>query len=62
VDRGSSIIVSVNDVGVGISKENINKIFNTFEKLTTFGTKGEKGISLGFLLCKEFVEINGRKI
>jgi len=56
-----SCILSVSDTGVGISEENINKLFenNTF---TTTGTKNEKGTGLGLSICKELVELNKGKI
>jgi len=58
----NKIIVSVNDDGVGISQENIDKIFKAFQGVTTLGTNGEKGTGLGLMLCKEFVERNHGKI
>jgi len=54
--------VSVQDSGIGIGKEKLNKLF-TFETFySTVGTAGEKGTGLGLSLCKEFVEKNGGKI
>jgi signal transduction histidine kinase len=55
-------IVSVEDQGVGISKENRNKIFDSSSNFTTFGTNKEKGSGLGLLICQEFVEKHGGKI
>ena len=54
-------IISVADSGVGITKENQNKLFsnNTF---TTVGTKNEKGTGLGLTICKELVELNKGRI
>jgi len=56
-----SCIISVSDTGVGISEENIDKLFknNTF---TTTGTSNEKGTGLGLSICKELVELNKGKI
>ena len=54
--------VSVEDTGVGISKDNINKLFNIESKLTTEGTQGEKGTGLGLSLVKEIVEKHGGKV
>ncbi|MBT6006749.1 MAG: hypothetical protein HOG79_13600 [Prolixibacteraceae bacterium] len=54
--------ISVKDDGVGISEEDIRKIFRIDSKHKTLGTKGEKGTGLGLILCKEFVEKNGGKI
>jgi len=48
--------VSVKDNGVGIPKENIEKIFRVDSKLSTKGTKGEKGTGLGLIVVKEFIE------
>lgn len=54
--------VTVKDTGVGISEENINKIFDTSTHFTTYGTSNEKGTGLGLRLCQEYVEFNGGKI
>ena len=56
-----SCIISIADSGIGISKQNIEKIFkgNSF---TTMGTNNEKGTGLGLSICKELVELNGGKI
>lgn len=57
-----STYVNIKDQGVGIAPENLNRIFNTAEHFTTYGTNGEKGSGLGLLLCKELVERNGGDI
>jgi len=54
--------ISVTDNGIGISKENINKIFKIDESYSTVGTEREKGTGLGLILCKEFVGKNGGKL
>ena len=54
--------ISVKDDGVGISEQDIRKIFRIDSKHKTLGTKGEKGTGLGLILCKDFVEKNGGKI
>ena len=56
------ILISVSDNGVGITKDNIDKLFIVSKNVTTPGTKGEKGTGLGLILCKEFVEKNNGKI
>lgn len=58
----NQVIISVSDNGVGISKENISKLFDISYQNTTKGTKGESGTGLGLLLCKEFVEKHDGKI
>jgi len=54
--------VSVIDNGVGISNQDIEKLFKIDSNPTTIGTSQEKGTGLGLILCKDFVERNGGKI
>jgi two-component system sensor histidine kinase/response regulator len=54
-----NVTISVSDNGIGIEKEDLSKLFNISEVLTTKGTTGETGTGLGLLLCKEFVEKHG---
>ncbi|UCG27049.1 MAG: hypothetical protein JSV24_08730, partial [Bacteroidales bacterium] len=57
--KGSFYEVLVIDQGVGISEENLQRLFRIDMKLKTRGTSGEKGTGLGLILCKEFIEKNG---
>ncbi len=50
--------VEVKDQGVGISPENLEKLFRIDVKYKTTGTSGEKGTGLGLILCHEFVQKN----
>jgi len=59
--QDGKLIISVKDVGTGISNENQEKLFKT-ESVTTSGTSNERGIGLGLLLCKDFVERNSGTI
>jgi signal transduction histidine kinase len=52
------IEVFVSDTGVGIKKEDLEKLFRTDVHITKPGTGNEKGTGLGLILCKEFVEKN----
>ncbi|MDM8523549.1 hybrid sensor histidine kinase/response regulator [Desulfococcaceae bacterium HSG8] len=54
--------VAVTDTGVGISKENIRKLFRIDKKYKKTGTSGERGTGLGLILCKELVEKNNGRI
>lgn len=47
---------SVMDNGVGISQENIQKLFRIDIHHSTSGTSDEQGSGLGLILCREFVE------
>jgi len=46
---------SVQDNGVGMSKETQSKLFDLGGVLSTKGTNNESGTGLGLILCKEFV-------
>ncbi len=54
--------ISVSDTGTGIEPQNLPKLFDITEILSTKGTKGEKGSGLGLLLCKDFIEKHGGRI
>lgn len=60
--ENSMVEFSVQDSGIGMSPENLAKLFRIDTHHTTLGTKNEKGTGLGLILCKELVEINGGKI
>lgn len=50
--------IHVQDSGVGIAPSDIGKLFVKESLWSANGTNNEKGLGLGLLLCKEFVEIN----
>jgi two-component system, sensor histidine kinase and response regulator len=50
--------ISITDTGTGMSQEEIDKLFITGSHFSKPGTENEKGIGLGLLLVKEFVELN----
>lgn len=54
--------VEVSDTGIGIGKEDLERMFRIDENITREGTENEKGTGLGLVLCREFVEMNGGKI
>jgi two-component system, sensor histidine kinase and response regulator len=59
--NSDTFLVCVSDTGVGMSQENVDKLFGSFV-FTLRGTSNEKGTGLGLKLCKEFVEKNGGTI
>ena len=56
-DEGE-IVLSVTDSGTGMTKEQVESLFNLEKTRTKSGTNGEQGSGLGLVLCKEFVEKN----
>jgi len=62
IDNEDDVQISIKDYGVGISAQNLERLFRIDESYTTLGTEKEKGTGLGLLLCKEFIEKHGGKI
>ncbi|VAX15200.1 hypothetical protein MNBD_IGNAVI01-2314 [hydrothermal vent metagenome] len=56
------ITVMVMDNGIGISKDNLEKLFRIDEHFSTSGTSNEIGTGLGLILCKELIEKNNGEI
>jgi len=54
--------LSINDTGVGMSEETIDKLFKLDENVTMPGTNDEKGTGLGLLICNEIVAKNKWKL
>lgn len=52
--KDNYITVCIQDNGVGIKKDVLEKLFNE-ESISTRGTLNEKGTGLGLLVCKEFM-------
>jgi signal transduction histidine kinase len=62
VNEATSFVeIYVQDSGMGISKEALQKI-NENNFYTTKGTASESGTGLGLMLCKEFLAKNGGKM
>jgi signal transduction histidine kinase len=62
VDSGNYIKIVVADNGIGMVKEDIEKLFRVEIDHKTIGDSEEKGTGIGLILCKEFVSRNGGEI
>lgn len=62
IQKESGITVTVSDNGIGIKPDNLAKLFDITQVISTKGTAKETGTGLGLLLCKEFVEKHRGKI
>ena len=62
VQSGKQVEVEFRDTGVGIPEENIPKLFDSSQHLTTYGTNRESGSGLGLNLCYDFTVKNGGNI
>ncbi len=56
------LIMIVEDTGIGIKKENIDKLFTKFERLGVEKNTTVEGTGLGLAICKKLVELMGGKI
>jgi len=57
--RNGKIIVSIKDNGVGIDKNDIDKLFGIDNKISTKGTANEEGTGLGLTLCRDMLLLIG---
>ncbi len=57
-----NLVISVQDTGRGIKTENLNKMFNKFERLDIEKNTTAEGTGLGLAITKQLVEMMGGKI
>ena len=62
MQSGKQVEIEFRDTGVGIPEENIPKLFDSSQHLTTYGTNRESGSGLGLNLCYDFTVKNGGNI
>jgi signal transduction histidine kinase len=61
VEENGLVIVSVKDNGVGIRKENLEKIFELYYREERQATSVQ-GLGLGLFICQEIIHRHGGKI
>jgi signal transduction histidine kinase len=54
--------VVVEDNGIGMTQQQVTRLFGSKEPETSLGTNGEKGTGIGLALCKELVAKNGGRM
>ena len=59
---GHLVKITVEDDGIGMDKDILDKLFRIDANVTRLGTAEEKGSGLGLILCKEFIELNNGTI
>ena len=61
-DDNDKVVCSVYDTGMGISKENIPKVFCKFQQFSRIPGSGDKGTGLGLSIAKGIIDAHGGKI
>lgn len=61
-EKADKTIIRIADTGIGMTPEQLKKLFTINTDNNTFGTDGEKGMGLGLLLCAEFIRANNGTI
>ncbi|VVB62739.1 Methanogenesis regulatory histidine kinase FilI [uncultured archaeon] len=56
------ITFAVKDTGIGISPENVDKLFQPFSQVDMSFSRGHEGAGLGLAICKDLVGLMGGRI
>lgn len=57
-----NLIISIEDTGIGIANEDLNKIFEEFKQLDSSYAKPQDGLGLGLAITKKLVELHNGSI
>jgi len=61
-DQDVCMEFTVKDTGIGISHENINKLFHSFSQIDASYTKRHGGTGLGLIISKQLIEMMGGNV
>jgi signal transduction histidine kinase len=59
VHRPENVVISVTDTGVGMTDQELEKLFQRYEQTSSKPLRGESGTGLGLYIVKEIVEAHG---
>lgn len=60
--QGDALLLSVIDTGMGLSKDDVNKVFEKFKQVGEVMTDKPKGSGLGLPISKQIIEYHGGQI
>lgn len=55
----SLLQITVTDTGIGIAKEDVDHVFDSFKQLDAGDNRLNEGTGLGLAICREFIELLG---
>ena len=61
-DRGEYVDILVEDTGIGIPRESLDKIFERFQQVQGEDKRKSQGLGLGLSIVKELVELHGGSV
>ena len=50
---------AISDNGIGISKQDLPRVFERFDRINEAGVRGEAALGLGLPLTRQFIEAHG---
>ncbi len=60
--KGKKLFVCVTDTGIGLKKENLEKVFGKFEQVDSTLARKQQGTGLGLALSRELIELHRGKM
>lgn len=61
-DEGMDLYISVRDTGIGIKKEDMDKLFDSFQQVDTKRNRRVEGSGLGLAISKQMIEVMGGQL